>query len=468
MANPLIYGGQQPNAATAPQAGVNTNSPAVLKNRNNFYEPYQYLNTERFADITPFLVQEVGFNEDFDYTRNTDLRAPTFASPIMSQLTKHAHYIAVPKSVIYPRLWELMTVIPKKGQDIDFSVCRAGLVSSSLSSSFYTFLSKLDAITELSTYDAERLLRCLVFVYVSAGANSLPALLGCPVFRSRVVQSNVVVPVLEALLANFKAKFRSFGIRIQMNNGAGKAFLLVSNGNIVAHGIDDLVDYCLRVDVDDINSVSLYNTIFARDTTSVKVSDLFMGVIAPVYYRDSDSVDPAPSFVNIENVVAYQLGCAQFFTSDDVDYVYTAHLWYQNFESLCYSVLQGTGKDLFFFAKDGIKFQSDPYCAGNLAQIIDVLKSAPIPSNAGRDVLDIFIELFAIRKSLRYGDMFNSARLRPLAVGDYSAPVVANAVSAVDMTNATLMQRLLNNVNAVRNTISSFIKMLYGITPDLH
>ena len=466
MANPLIYGGQQPNAATAPQAGVNTNSPAVLKNRNNFYEPYQYLNTERFADITPFLVQEVGFNEDFDYTRNTDLRAPTFSSPIMSQLTKHAHYIAVPKSVIYPRLWELMTVIPKKGQDIDFQQCRAGIVSTNLASAFSFFHSQLPDIGDLSSYDAKSFLKCLVFVYVSAGANSLPALLGCPLFRSRVLYDGDVFPVVEALLSEIKSKFSSFGIRVQMKNGAGKAFLLVNNGNTVAHGIDDLVDYYLRVDVDDINIVRFYNTKFVDGTTSVSVPDLLGALLQPVYYRESVSGDddavPA-TFVNIENIIAYQLGCAQFFTSDDVDYIYTAHLWYQNFESLCLGILNPLGQSTFSILKDGIRYQVDPYCAVNLAQLLQVVVDNP---DKGSDVLDIFIELFAIRKSLRYGDMFNSARLRPLAVGDYSAPVVANAVSAVDMTNATLMQRLLNNVNAVRNTITSFIKTLYGIIPD--
>ena len=56
--------------------------------------------------------------------------------------------------------------------------------------------------------------------------------------------------------------------------------------------------------------------------------------------------------------------------------------------------------------------------------------------------------------------------MQPLAVGDYTAPVVANEVSAIDMTEATLAQRFLHAVNSVRNTIRGYAQMLYGVQPD--
>ena len=126
MANPLVYGGSQPNKATAPAAAVNSLAPAVARQKNTFYMPQQVLQTERFADIMPFFVMDCVPNDDVSFKSNVDQRPQsTFASPLMSQFRKHRGYIAVPKSVIFPRLWSKIFVNPKKGDDVDFDNVQA-------------------------------------------------------------------------------------------------------------------------------------------------------------------------------------------------------------------------------------------------------------------------------------------------------------------------------------------------------
>ena len=54
--------------------------------------------------------------------------------------------------------------------------------------------------------------------------------------------------------------------------------------------------------------------------------------------------------------------------------------------------------------------------------------------------------IFCIQDALKYGDYFTGSHTRPLAVGDVTAPVVGNEVSAVYITKAIAYQRFLNVV----------------------
>ena len=78
----------------------------------------------------------------------------------------------------------------------------------------------------------------------------------------------------------------------------------------------------------------------------------------------------------------------------------------------------------------------------------------------------LWMNIFQFRSSLRYGDYFASCRLTPLAVGDVTAAVSNNAVSAVDMNTATWMQRFLNAVNRAVQDIYSYMQDMTGIKPE--
>lgn len=78
--------------------------------------------------------------------------------------------------------------------------------------------------------------------------------------------------------------------------------------------------------------------------------------------------------------------------------------------------------------------------------------------------------IFDLHNCIKYGDYFTGAHTRPLAIGDISAPVVGNSVSAIDMTKALLYQKFLNVVVKLKNDISDYLKTIFGTlpAPDYH
>lgn len=78
--------------------------------------------------------------------------------------------------------------------------------------------------------------------------------------------------------------------------------------------------------------------------------------------------------------------------------------------------------------------------------------------------------IFCIQNSLKYGDYFIGSHTRPLAVGDVTAPVVGEQVSAVDMTKAIAYQRFLNVVVKLKNSFADYLRSLFGSlpAPDYH
>ena len=442
MANPLSYGGSQPNKATAPVAAVNTLAPAVNHQKNTFYMPEPVLQTEKWADINPFMVFNSTLNDDIRFTSNVDQRPQsTFVSPVMSSFRKHRAYVAIPKSVIYQRLWHQIFVDPKKGDDIIARNCRAALNLPSLIGKFCN----LPSGSSLSEIANNWIIAQLYLLYLSLSPDSLFAYLGIPIGIPRNSDGKSLSDVILAYLSEVAE-----GGYISTNATGSNRYQLNAVG--------------LRLLFDDIQG-----GYFDDNFENLHIYDSSQQIVtsAPQYQSNFYAFFNLTGFTsfNIERVIAYQLACAQFFTSDDVDDVYTAQLYYQNLDGLVSSVFDSTGDYQFYhFEWNGISLRYEPYSAS----VINLMsnKLGVEDSLGDMSAFQYFRLLFEKRNSLRYGDMFNAARLQPLAVGDVTVPVSSNTFSAVDNVKATLVARFLNAVNSVRNTIKGYAQMLYGVVPD--
>ena len=190
MANPLSYGGSQPNRATAPVAAVNSLAPVTPHQKNTFFMPEQVLQTEKWADINPFMVFNTTLNDDIRFTSNVDQRPQsTFVSPVMSSFRKHRAYIAVPKSVIYQRLWHQIFVDPKKGDDVVFENCRACFFPKRLISALVANLTPSTVADGGTT-----IIKTLYLLNLIYGSDSLLSYLGLPVAAPRNSQTDESLP----------------------------------------------------------------------------------------------------------------------------------------------------------------------------------------------------------------------------------------------------------------------------------
>lgn len=452
MPNPFTTGGATPNGATNPTNPVNGLYPTTLRSKTNFPMFKQVLNTTRFGLITPLTAFECVPSDDIALNTDRRLDSYTLASPLMSQLRWHHAHFAVPKSAIYYNTYAKLFVNPKKGDDADPDNCRALFKFQS----YFNWL-KVGVTSSASTVPrhVKALFIALLFNALNPG-EFLPYILRvCPVkstifFRA----SNELTQVFDSVVLPEASQTWSLKV---VENGVTTIY-----GYVFGPGLDNKQEFTRFLD--DLLFFSASVTELREFSDDYKYMDSIFSGISSFVSTNLGSAVFSDESVNIEHVIAYQLGCAQFFTNSDVDYIYTAELYRQNMESLISTI----GANMTYFVWNGIRIFYD-WCS---SYYINSTLFEPPTSSKCVYALAFFANLFSLNRSLKYGDMVNGGYIEPLAVGDASAPVSGSAfgslsVSAVDTTISILREKYLNLVNSVSSTIQSYSSAVFGVIPDV-
>lgn len=217
-----------------------------------------------------------------------------------------------------------------------------------------------------------------------------------------------------------------------------------------------------------------------RDTYNVLYSTL-TSLFAVYDYSilNMDSIDSYPTpwetggFINITKPLAYQQVIAHYFSNDSIDNIFTSELFMQNLRAVMYPTeSRFTSEPVFEY--NGVQTEYDyTSCAGWYYSLM-------YPNSEDEPARNGFLSrswvvstlLFLMRRTLRYGDYFSTARPRMLAVGQLSVPVgiddetQAPVVSPLDITKNLLMQRYLNAANYVGSRFLNYYASMYGVTPS--
>lgn len=201
---------------------------------------------------------------------------------------------------------------------------------------------------------------------------------------------------------------------------------------------------------------------------------------APVLYDDQ-------KFYNFSRLVAYQLSCAQFYSSDAVDYVYSPELWHENQLTLL-SYSSSVQKMTYDYNGLGVRYDSvshEPIRVGAIHAYqypgLSGLESSSSPSEWERYVLtsagspsaetyavnfEFYLSnIFGFVRSLKFRDYFVGSKKSPMAVGNVNVTVTAGQFSVVDVTANILRQRFLNQVNRVGRTLKEYSQGIFGASP---
>lgn len=166
-------------------------------------------------------------------------------------------------------------------------------------------------------------------------------------------------------------------------------------------------------------------------------------------------------YINLEKILAYQQVIAQYFTNDHIDNVYNSELFMQNLRSVMYPSINGRTTE-YTFDYNGVSTEYDLISAGGTYYS---LISDDQVGNINRQF--VFASLmFVLRRSLRYGDYFSTARPNMLAVGQLQINVADGGVSPIDVTKNLLMQRYLNAANYIGSGFLQYMASIYGVTPS--
>lgn len=177
-------------------------------------------------------------------------------------------------------------------------------------------------------------------------------------------------------------------------------------------------------------------------------------------------------FVDYSYLVAYQQICAQFYTVDAIDNVFSSDKWMKNMSSLVFSGVATVGSILNVqsFNYNGYSISYDLFSRHNLLYIFNRYPILVSSGNSDR-MYAFFYNLFMPQHSLAYGDYFLGGRLEPLAVGDVTIDVSGSSdsgyhVSALDTTRNLQLQRFLNKVNRTGAQIQDYMRGIFGARPD--
>lgn len=211
-------------------------------------------------------------------------------------------------------------------------------------------------------------------------------------------------------------------------------------------------------------SEALYDSYYALKTLLEDV--VSSHTFVPVYSFDNlASPFVNSNYINIDKCLAYQQIIAQYYSNNTVDNIFNSDLYMQLLRSVMFPSTNRISSEPTF-DYNGVSIEYDLISYGASYFAFTDYSQSDLPSYINRQYLFITL-MFLMRRSLRYGDYFSTARPNMLAVGDLSIPVDSDSkVSPIDVTKNLLMQRYLNAANYIGSGFLPYFASIYGVTPS--
>lgn len=484
--NPLYSGGSSQNNVTAPSNNLNNASPSVRRTFNRFNNGYTHYTSALYGEYTPFFVQDCIAGDVHKFRSKSQVRTLSLKTPLYSGVKMNKDYFFVPYDAILPFNWQKIFRNPSQGDDVpdDANTMIPDFTQLFKVLDMFTFTMNelIDSNDEVARgYLLNFLLRLFPLCDSLFSSGGLLARLGYnfgSIFKFKVTENaqtshtytswdrftEVLYPKLFVSGASFTLSFDesrviSFNIADVDDISQSTSFPAITSINAKdAMSIWRYFgDYC--------NADDQWATVLS-ETSDAELKPTVTKYVAP--YPDVKN-----KVFNYSRCVAYNITCAQFYTNGNVDSVYNAQLYRDLLSSQIRPILPNYAFKTFTY--NGISVPYD-YASGHYMNLalayLDTSKGAAIQTNYTQyvSVISYLKSIFCIQNSLKYGDYFTGSHTRPLAVGDVTAPVVGNEVSAVDITKAIAYQRFFNVVVKLKNDFKEYLQSIFGTipAPDYH
>lgn len=497
--NPLMQKGNgSSNAATNPTNSLNTATPNVRRSFNRFNNSYVHYSTANYGEYTPFFVQEMNPADLKKFRSKIQVRSESLKTPLYTGVKMNKDYFFVPYDALLPNNWQKIFKNPSQGDDVpeDANMASLNFVTDDglrvLIDNYVSALNYLRRYPTSSTagVDITRRENASFVVYFGfplmdafLSSSGICARMGTPfahLFTFKIENmcytwdrlTEVVFPCLFVNAMQFGFRFSSsntdtdYSFVIDSSVQGVKSFLVnlrsspsiakLSPKDVVAlfryypscmYGYNDYKEFYQALDFSDL----------------AKLSDIFLEVVSPL---PLDSTQDA--VFNYSRMAAYSLSCSQFYSNGNVDSVYNAQLYRDMMSSFVRQFLPSSVSMTFLY--NGVNTQYDWLSSRYFDVALANAFSWNTATNLNLSALFYLRSIFDIHNTLKYGDYFSGAHTRPLAVGDVTAPVVGDKVSAVDITKAISYQRFLNVVVKLKNEMQDYLRTIFGTlpAPDYH
>lgn len=475
--------------STQPTNPRNVDNKTYRQESNQFDLSYDHFTTASYGILTPHFAMNVVEGDVVPLNSKHKVLTHTLKSPLFSGVNMHKDYFLTPYRAILPRNWEIIYKNPVQGDDVPEDA-NCFVNSKDLVSNFTKPILSIDMlIPDLSTLQFTNISRYFMLLELVFSYGSLLSRVGynlAPLFRwyrldstgSRILDGENLsfdqfmeqrfVPWLVAQNPLLTVNGRSYIL-----DGGDYSTLNLTSPKVSVHRFLELMRQYPDFELDFVLSPDSYPNL--RDL--FYGSDFVENLVPSLDVVFDIDVYDAENTINFDRAIAYHLAYAQFYTNDHVDFDYTADMYRNSMETLISQIVSNpyggdvTPSDGYngvsFFEYNGSLRQYDVFSSRNLTRVLGLLGNLQISTYmwTTENHLAFWQNLLGLEHSLRYGDYYTGSRVNVLAVGEASAAVIDNSVSAIDQTRSILMQRFLHAVNRGRNTFNGYIQMLSGKTP---
>ena len=460
---------------------------ATGKSRSRFPLSYTFLTTERFAEYTPFFVEEGVSGDRLPLHSNHEVQTYTLKSPVLQNLLKKKDYFVVPMQAILPLNWEKFYTNPNIGEDVPIdSGCGVegfwAKIRTLFNGSRTALLALLDNSNVEDTAKFDALFQFLIFFERLYSSGSLLESLGVSghnYFRAensdgKLISFDEIFDHVLGIIDNY----------LTSNSTASMIMAIGGDNYEISASHLEYSDFTLI-------SITLREALeLMRDDMSFSFSNVPSSVLGDVYgFLESLNffLPETDSPLNLARLWAYQLVVAHYYSNDHVDFVYSADLFRQYIRELVTRRNQNSAlmsNNIRIFSVNGFDYEYDALSARSFNDVISNFASNTIfgystssstqttvvRSDDLNEAYAYFTALFSFRRSLRFMDYFTGSRTYPLAIGDSSVNVNSGKVSVIDLSRSSMMTKFLQAVNRSGRKFGAYMQELFGITPkyDYH
>lgn len=477
--NPLYQASSGTNNATAPNNKLNDAAPSVRHTFNRFNNGYSHYTSASYGEYTPFFAQICNPADSKKFKSVSQIRTLSLHSPLYSQMKMNKDYFFVPYDAILPNSWQKIYRNPSQGDDVpaDANTVIGDVRKLVDFARHFAFIFNDFANKNKNLTDSDILLNGK-FIYSafplmdaffsSAGLlsrmgynnnHSASFNLGSTFYPSWDRCTEILYPLLFPNGVSMPFQYSSGSVGYTFKIDDSDNFVNSSYPNFITISGRDALSF-MRYYPENIMQNEAEFLAFLKGVR-VKLNNQTITVFD--YFQDT-SLEPKNYVLNYDVFVAYNLACAQFYTNGNVDPVYNAELYRDALNS--YVKLFNSQFDTY--AYNGINVLYDA-ASGHYMNIALTMVSTELALDV-LAAISYLRNIFCIQNALKYGDYFIGAHTRPLAVGDVTAPVVGDQVSAVDITKAIAYQRFLNVVVKLKNSFADYLRSIFGTlpAPDYH
>lgn len=482
--NPLYSGGSSQNNVTTPNNSLNNATPAVRHSFNRFPNTYTHYTSCEYGEYTPFYVQECKAADKKKFKSVSQVRTLSLKTPLYSGMKMNKDYFFVPYDALLPFNWQKIFKNPSQGDDVpdDANTFIPDVHQViQLMTSFVSWLAGFKSNTNLRPKYLLLILRAFPLMDAFFSSSGLCSRMGYnfgSIFRFKVGTTiytswdrfaEVLYPALFSSTGDVNQAFsfvwdaeNHFVIYVTISSKNDVSDVSDFPNSILLNPKDCLAFWRYFGDSCNQPSVAWCNAISASDVFSVTLTVVSNGLAS----------DGQNQVFNYSRMAAYNICCAQFYTNGQVDSVYNAQLYREMLSSQIAPLLVNNAFHTFVY--NGVNTPYD-YLSGHYFSIaLSAILDGDYSDEAGftpvMQGVAYLSSIMCMQNSLKYGDYYTGSHTRPLAVGDVTAPVVANSVSAVDMTKAISYQRFLNVVVKLKNDFAAYLSSIFGTlpAPDYH